>query len=59
MAHAGMRPEFGEANEVAPDRYQGSVTFTMAGEWVLLMHITVADGRRFEWQINLGNVEAT
>jgi len=59
MAHAGMRPEFGEAREVAPGRYQGSVTFTMAGEWVLLMHITLADGRRFEWQINVGNVGAT
>jgi hypothetical protein len=58
MAHPGMSPEFGEAKEVAPGRYQGSVTFTMAGEWVLLMHITLRNGRRFEQQINVGNVRA-
>jgi hypothetical protein len=59
MSHPGMSPVFGEAKEVAPGRYQGSVTLSMPGDWVLLLHITLADGQKVERQINLGNVQAS
>jgi YtkA-like len=59
MSHPGMSPEFGEAKEIAAGRYQGSVTFTMAGDWVLLVHIALPGGQKIERQINVGNVRAS
>ena len=56
MSHPGMSPAFGEAKEIAAGRYQGSVTFTMAGDWVLLVYITLPDGQKIERRINVGNV---
>jgi hypothetical protein len=35
MAHPGMRPEFGEARKAGAGLYQGQLTFTMAGDWVV------------------------
>src|SRR5437879_2706526 len=42
MSHAGMAPVFGEAREVARGRYQASLNFPMAGDWIILSHITLA-----------------
>jgi len=58
MSHPGMSPVFGEAREVAPGRYQGSVTFSMPGDWFLLLYITLADGQKFERQVSVANVRA-
>jgi len=33
MSHPGMTPVFGEAQEVAPGQYQGSLEFAMAGDF--------------------------
>jgi hypothetical protein len=59
MSHAGMSPAFGEAKEGTAGRYQGNVTFTIAGDWVLLAHITLPAGQKIERQINVGNVRAS
>ena len=59
MSHPGMSPAFGEAKEIAAGHYQGRVTFTMAGDWVLLLHITLPDGQKIERPINVGNVQAS
>ena len=56
MSHAGMRPEFGEARETAAGRYQGRLAFTMAGDWVVLMHVTLAGGRKLERQMDVKGV---
>lgn len=40
MSHAGMSPVFGEAREIEPGRYQAHLGFEMAGDWVILLHIT-------------------
>ena len=42
MSHPGMAPVFGEASEIEPGRYQAHLTFPMAGDWVILLHIVSA-----------------
>ena len=56
MSHPGMRPEFGEAREIANGPYQGRLAFTMAGDWVILMHITLPGGRKLERQMEVHGV---
>ncbi len=58
MAHPGMAPVFGEAKETAPGNYQASIEFNMPGDWVLLLHIRLADGRKIERQIDVRGVES-
>jgi hypothetical protein len=56
MSHAGMRPEFGEAREIGAGRYQGGLAFTMAGDWVVLMHVTLPGGQKLERQMEVNGV---
>ena len=56
MSHPGMTPVFGEAQEVAPGRYQGSLEFAMAGDWVVLIHVTLRDGRTVEREVSVPGV---
>ena len=56
MAHPGMRPEFGEAREVGAGRYQGQLTFTMAGDWVVVIHVTLPGGQKVERQMEVNGV---
>ncbi len=58
MTHAGMAPVFGSAKEISPGQYQGELTLTMQGDWVVLMHITLPDGRKVEDQMNVNGVQA-
>jgi hypothetical protein len=58
MSHPGMRPEFGEAREIAAGRYQGRLFFSMAGDWVILMRITLPGGRKLERQLEVKGVRA-
>lgn len=39
MAHAGMVPTFGKTSEVSEGVYQGSIDFTMAGDWDIIVDI--------------------
>jgi YtkA-like protein len=57
MSHAGMRPVIGEAKEVGPGRYQAPVEFTMRGDWIILIHITLPDGRKLQRQIEIKAVQ--
>ena len=52
MTHSGMSPAFGEAREIEPGHYQSPLTFQMAGDWVILLHITLADGQKLESQFD-------
>jgi YtkA-like len=56
MSHPGMAPVFGDAKETDPGRYQGSLQLTMGGDWVVLTHITLADGRKLDREIALRTV---
>jgi hypothetical protein len=58
MSHPGMAPAFGEAKEGEIGQYQGSVEFAMAGEWVILIHVTLRDGRKLDRQVNVASVIA-
>jgi hypothetical protein len=58
MSHPGMAPVFCEAREVAPGRYQGSLEFGMSGDWVVLIHVTLPDGRTLERDVNVTGVTA-
>jgi hypothetical protein len=58
MSHPGMAPVFGEVREVTPGRYQGSLEFAMPGDWVILIHVTLPDGRKLERQVSVPGVTA-
>ena len=56
MSHAGMSPVFAEAKEGEPGRYQAHLEFPMAGDWVVLLHITLPGGKKLERQIDVKGV---
>ncbi len=58
MSHAGMSPVFSETKEVGMGQYQGRLEFAMGGDWVVLVHVTLADGQKFDRQENVPGVEA-
>jgi hypothetical protein len=58
MSHAGMRPVFGEARESEPGRYQSDLEFTMGGDWVILVRLTLPDGRKIERQFDVKGVQS-
>jgi hypothetical protein len=58
MSHPGMRPVFSEAREVEPGRYEAPLEFTMRGDWFILFHITLPDGRKLEKQIDVKGVQS-
>jgi hypothetical protein len=58
MTHAGMTPVFAEAKELEPGRYRATLEFTMAGDWVVLVHAALPDGRKFERQFDVKGVRA-
>ena len=58
MTHPGMAPVFGKAIEGAAGDYSGRLDLPMGGDWVILMHVTLADGRKVERQIDVKGVRA-
>lgn len=56
MSHAGMSPRFAEAKETAPGHYQARLEFPMAGDWVILLHVTLTDGTKLERQFDVRGV---
>ena len=56
MTHPGMRPVFNEAREAGPGRYQSSLEFKMAGDWVVLLQITLPNGQKLERQFDVKGV---
>ncbi|MGA2743054.1 MAG: FixH family protein [Candidatus Sulfotelmatobacter sp.] len=57
MSHPGMNPLFAEAKEAEPGRYQAHLEFQMAGDWVILIHVTLPDGKKLERQIDVRGVQ--
>jgi hypothetical protein len=58
MSHAGMRPIFSEARRAGPGRYEAPVEFTMAGDWIILVHITLPQGQKVQRQFAIKGVQS-
>jgi hypothetical protein len=58
MTHPGMSPVFAEAKETAPGSYRAPIDFNMGGDWVVLLHINLADGRKIERQMDVKGVQS-
>jgi hypothetical protein len=58
MTHAGMSPTFGEAKETSPGTYTGTIDLNMRGDWVVTVHVVMADNLKLDQEINVRNLEA-
>ena len=58
MSHAGMAPVFAKAKETEPGRYQAPLDFTMRGDWIVLIHLTMSDGQKLERQFEIRGVRS-
>ncbi len=56
MSHAGMVPVFAEAAEVEPGRYRANMELTMAGDWIVLVHLTLPHGVTVDHQFQIKGV---
>ena len=56
MSHAGMVPVFADAAEVEPGRYRANVELSMAGDWIVLVHMTLPGGEKVERQFEIKGV---
>jgi hypothetical protein len=57
MSHAGMPPVLAAGREQAPGVYDLPFAFTMQGDWVLLVSVTLPGGGRVERRIEVANVK--
>jgi hypothetical protein len=58
MTHPGMSPTFATATEIAPGVYSAQLNINMRGDWVILSHIQLPDGRKMERQMDVRGVES-
>lgn len=56
MSHAGMTPVFADAAEVEPGRYRANIELSMAGDWIVLVHLTLPDGAKAEREFEIKGV---
>lgn len=56
MNHPGMAPVFADAQEQRPGIYVAQIDLNMPGDWVLLEHVRLADGKQIEHQTDLRGV---
>ena len=56
MSHAGMAPVSSETKEIETGKYRGTLQLTMAGDWIVLVHITLPDGQKLQRQIEINGV---
>jgi len=58
MSHPGMAPVFASAKEIEPGRYQAGLEFSMGGDWIVLLHLTLANGQKLERQFEIRGVRS-
>jgi len=58
MSHPGMSPVFAQASESNPGDYRTNLNFNMGGDWIVLLHIRLADGRKIERQVDVRGVRS-
>jgi YtkA-like protein len=56
MSHAGMVPVFADAAEAEPGRYRSHMELSMAGDWIVLVHLTLPDGTKVDRQFEIKGV---
>jgi hypothetical protein len=56
MSHAGMTPVFADANETSAGRYLSTMELSMAGDWHVVVHMTLPDGRKLQRQFEIKGV---
>ena len=56
MSHAGMTPVFAHAKETNDGRYGATMDLSMAGDWIVVAHATLPDGRKSEYQFQINGV---
>jgi hypothetical protein len=58
MTHPGMSPVFAEATEQSPGSYLATLNLNMGGDWVVLTHIRLPDGKKAERQMDVRGVRS-
>lgn len=58
MSHPGMNPFFTSAKEVEPGQYSAEMNFTMAGDWFIIVTISLGDSTKVEKQIKVPGVRS-
>jgi hypothetical protein len=58
MSHPGMAPVFADAREIEPGRYESEIELSMAGDWYVLAHVSLPDGRKLDQQFEIKGVKA-
>ena len=53
MSHPGMVPVFSDARETGPGRYLSAMELSMAGDWYVIAHVTLPDGRKLDRQFEI------
>ena len=56
MSHPGMVPVFSDARETGPGRYLSAMELSMAGDWYVIAHVTLPDGRKLDRQFEIKGV---
>ena len=56
MSHAGMSPVFADTLEVVPGEYRANIELSMAGDWIILVHLTLPDGAKLDRQFEIKGV---
>jgi hypothetical protein len=57
MSHPGMSPAFADAEEIAPGKYQAGLDLNMLGDWTIIAHIQLPDGRTFNRETKFQNLQ--
>jgi hypothetical protein len=57
MTHPGMTPVVAATTRRGPGVYDATVDLNMAGDWVLLVTVRLADGRRVERRVDVPGVQ--
>ena len=56
MSHAGMSPVVCVTREIETGKYRGTLPLTMAGDWIVLVNVTLANGEHVQHRIELNGV---
>lgn len=56
MNHAGMKPVFSDLKETESGRYEGTLEFTMGGDWFVLVSGQLPDGSQLDDKIDVPGV---
>ena len=56
MSHAGMKPVLAFARENEPGRYSSTIELSMAGDWFILVYMTLPDGGKVKRQFEIKGV---